>query len=149
MIRQIEEKDRELFMQLSKEFYDSDAVLHPLPDAYHDQTFQELMQSSAYAQGFMLESDGTPAGYALLAKTFSREAGGIVLWVEEIYIRPAYRGHGLGKEFFAFLFQHAGSEVKRIRLEVEPENTGAIRLYQSLGFQTLPYMQMVKEKEEE
>ena len=36
------------------------------------------------------------AGYALLAKTFSQEAGGLVVWLDEMYVRPAYRSKGLG-----------------------------------------------------
>ena len=35
--------------------------------------------------------EGEIVGYLLTAKTYSREAGGLVLWLEEMYMRPAYR----------------------------------------------------------
>ena len=71
----------------------------------------------------LLDGD-TPAGYALLQKTYSREAGGLTIWIDEIYLRPAFRGKGLAKELFA-LAHTLGA--KRLRLEVEPENTRANR----------------------
>ena len=86
-----------------------------------------------------------PAGYALLAKTFSHEAGGLVIWIEEIYTVPAFRGKGLGREFFAFLDREYGSTAKRLRLETEPSNKRAEALYRSLGFDTLEYRQFYKE----
>ena len=35
----------------------------------------------------------------------------------------------------------------RYRLEAEPENEGAVRLYHRMGYKELPYMQLVKEKQ--
>ena len=85
------------------------------------------------------------AGYAILVKGFSTEAGGRSLWLEELYVMPEYQGRGLGKEFFQFLFDAYGKDVCRFRLEVEADNQRAIQLYRKLGFQALPYVQMVKD----
>lgn len=35
-------------------------------------------------------------------------------------------------------------KAARLRLEAEPDNTGAIRLYKRLGFEELPYKQLIK-----
>lgn len=65
-IRRCEERDRELYLRLAKEFYHSPAVLHPVPDSYFERTFDEMMRSDVYADGFLLEEeDGTCMGYAL------------------------------------------------------------------------------------
>lgn len=146
LIRRIEQKDKEIFLRLTREFYASDAVLHPVPDAYHTNTFEELMRSNQYAEGYLIESEGVPAGYALIAKTFSHECGGIAIWIEEIYILPEFRSQGLGKEFFDFLESAYGNVACRFRLELEPENEKAQRLYRRLGFEPLEYKQMVKDK---
>ena len=103
MIRKLERKDKDLFLRLTRDFYASDAVLHSIPDAYHINAFEEMMRSEQYAEGYLIEQDARPAGYALLAKTYSHECGGMVLWIEEIYIAPEFRGNGLGKEFFDYL----------------------------------------------
>ena len=86
MIRKLERKDKDLFLRLTRDFYASDAVLHSIPDAYHINAFEEMMRSEQYAEGYLIEQDARPAGYALLAKTYSHECGGMVLWIEEIYI---------------------------------------------------------------
>lgn len=145
MIHKIEEKDRESFLSLTRAFYASPAVLHPIPEEFHIAVFEEMMRSDAYAEGYLFEDEGVPAGYALLAKTFSHEAGGLVIWIEEIYTMPAFRGKGLGREFFMFLDQKYGASVGRMRLETEPDNKRAEALYRSLGFDVLEYKQFYKE----
>lgn len=142
MIRKITRADRDLFLAMSEEFYHSPAVAHPVPSSYHIRTFEELMRSEDYIVCCILCDGDTPAGYALLQKTYSREGGGLTYWVDEVYLRPAFRGKGLGSELFACM---DGLGAARIRLEVEPDNTRAIKLYSSLGYKPLPYLQMVKE----
>ena len=122
MIRKLTDADRELYIEMAHEFYHSDAVLHPVPDEYFVRTADEALRSGDYAGIYLLEYEGKPAGYALTAKTFSQEAGGFVIWIEEIYIREAYRSRGIGKEFFRYLDENKGSDVTRLRLEVEADN---------------------------
>ena len=96
------------------------------------------------SKAYLLEQDGKTAGYALLSRQFSQEAGGMALWIDEIYIRPPFRGRGLGSEFFRFLEENIHGRIKRLRLETEPENKGAQALYHRLGFRPLGYLQMIK-----
>ena len=143
VFRKINANDQALFLAMSDEFYHSPAVLHDIDASFHQRTFDELMRSDEYADCYIIEADGAAAGYALLAKTFSREAGGIVIWIEELYLRSAYQGQGLGSSFFHWIEQQL--PAARYRLEVEPENVRAARLYERLGYSVLPYRQMIKE----
>ncbi len=146
MIRKIEEKDRKEFLRLSKIFYASAAVLHDIPERFHEKAFEEMMRSDIYAEGYLFEEEGKAAGYALNAKTYSREAGGMVLWLEELFILPEYRSRGLGRTYFALMEERAVKEgFARIRLEVEEDNVRARALYERLGYIPLAYGQMVKE----
>lgn len=145
MIRPITKEDKNIFLILAKAFYASPAVAHTIPTGHHTAAFEQLMKNDTYAQCYMIEHNGKVVGYALLAKTFSQEAGGMVVWIEELFILPEYRNKGLGKEFFVFMKETYEPHVARIRLEVEPDNTDAIRLYEQMGFEVLPYMQMIKE----
>ena len=143
MIRDLTARDHDLFLALCDEFYHSPAVAHPIPAAFYENTFQELMRSDVYAKCYILEHEDIPAGYALLSRSYSAEAGGPVVWIEELYLRPRFRCHGLGSEFFAFLEEH--HPAARYRLEIEPDNERAARLYRSRGFEVLPYVQMIKD----
>lgn len=145
MIRPIRQNDREHYLSMAHAFYESDAVLAPVPLSHMEKTFDLLMEGSPYAEAFILEKEGKTAGYALLARTWSQEAGGEVIWIEEIMVLPEFRGMGLGTEFFAFL-EERFPKAKRFRLEVEDENEGAVRLYKNLGFSWFDYKQMKKDR---
>ena len=144
MVRKITRDDREIFLALTREFYASDAVLHDVPDAYHTDAFAEMMRSQAYISGYLIECDGAVAGYGLTARSYSHEAGGPVVWLEELYIRAEFRSRGLDSEFFRQVTEE-NRDARRFRLEVEPENVRAIALYRRLGYENLPYVQMLRD----
>ena len=146
MIRKIKAEDKEIYIKMAHDFYRMPAVDHPVPDSYLEKTFEECLKSDTYAELFILEWEGKIAGYGLIAKTFSQEAGGMVIWVEELFMRPQYRGKGLGNEFFDFLYRER--PAARYRLEIEPENVRAAALYERKGFCSLGYGQMVNDTEE-
>ena len=77
------------------------------------------------------------------------EAGGVMVWVEDLYIRPAYRGQGLGSRFLAWLEEQLRGDAVMLRLETEPENERAQELYYRLGYENLNYLQMIKRLDEE
>ena len=51
----------------------------------------------------------------------------------------------LGQRLFAFIEDAYRGKAARLRLEVEEDNVSARRLYERLGYQPLPYLQMIKE----
>lgn len=139
-------EDRETFFNLAKMFYASDAVLNKVPHNHHTATFNEIMRTNVYLEGYIFELDGKAVGYAITTKTFSQEAGGITLWIDEIYILSEHRSKGLGNEFFSYLQSTLDDSIVRLRLEVETDNERAKRLYQNLGFEKLEYDQMIKDR---
>ena len=68
------------------------------------------------------------------------------MWVDELFVLPKFRGRGIAKEFFKF--SEGLSGYAALRLEAEPDNERAIKLYKSLGFKPLPYLQMIKTSED-
>ena len=146
-IRKLRQNDKDIYVRMAKEFYASDAVLLHIGEENILNTFDELMRSDTYAECHIFEFDGDVAGYSLLAKTFSQEAGGRVVWIEELYVMPEYRSRGIGRAYFEYLFKN-NPEVRRFRLEVEADNERAIKLYSYLGFTQLGYGQMIIDRAE-
>ena len=144
-IRAIEQEDKDVFFQLSEEFYNSPAVISPIKKEYHTNTFNELMRSREYLDCYILEYDGEVSGFGLLNFSYCHEAGGKIVWIEELYIREKYRGLGIGTEFFSYVVKNF--PAKRYRLEVEKENEKAVRLYKRLGYGFLEYDQMILDKD--
>lgn len=140
MIRKIKPADKDFYINSVKAFYSSDAVLHNIPTEYITNTFDELMKSDTYIECYIFEKDNQKAGYALLAKMFSQEAGGEVIWIDEIFVLPKFRAMGLSSEFFKFIQNN--SKAKRFRLEFCPDNQKAIEVYKRHGFTPLEYNQM-------
>ncbi len=143
MIRKIKESDREIFYEFTKSFYASDVVMSDIPSEFHANFFDEMLKSDIYAEGFIIEYENKPVGYGVTAKTYSHESGGTVIWLEELYIEKDYRGKGLGKGFFAFL-ENYYKGASRFRLEAEEDNKKALKLYNSLGYKRLEYIQLYK-----
>lgn len=145
MFRKITKDDWELYRHYVDVFYHTDAVNAPVPEENYRATFDEMMRSDAYVKGYIFECEESPCGFVLLSKTFSQEAGGVSVTIEEIYIEPEYRSRGLATEFFEWLKAQPG--IMRLRIEVEDDNEGAKRLYERMGFDLLPYLQMVIDKQ--
>lgn len=142
MLRLFTSSDRVDYCRLAHEFYRSDAVDHTIPDDFISRTADAVLAGTPYAAIYMLEQDGQLAGYALLALTWSQEAGGLAVWVEELYVLPQFRGQGLGSAFFREL-EGLYPSAARFRLEIEPDNLRARALYAKMGFEELNYGQMI------
>ena len=147
--RPITAADETDFYTMAEEFYQSDAVLHPIPAEYHRRAFSEMMRSGQYLSGYIFTDGDNTAGFAVTNRMMQHEAGGVMVWVEDLYIRPAYRGQGLGSRFLAWLEEQLRGDAVMLRLETEPENERAQELYYRLGYENLNYLQMIKRLDEE
>lgn len=144
-IRKVMKDDRDIYLTMTGEFYDSPAVLHSIPAEFRERTFDALFRPESGAASYLFEEEGEVLGYALLARYFSQEAGGMAYQIEELYVRPQHRSKGVGRLFFEFL-ERGAEDCARLRLEVEAENKRAIAMYHRMGFDYLPYVQMVKDR---
>ena len=139
-------QDRDLILPMVTDFYHTDAVLHPVDAAILEQSFQDAADpAEPLFQGVLLRVDGEAAGYLYLTQCYSAEVGGRCVFVEEIYLKPAFRGRRLGQEIMAWI-EARYPAARRFRLEVTPNNQGAKRLYEWAGYQYLGYEQMILDK---
>ena len=136
--RKIKREDVATYVAMATDFYSSPAVLHSIPQKYIEHTAEAVLGGTPFADIYIFEKNGRVVGYGLLAFTHSQEAGGRVVWIEEIYVKEEYRGRGLGSEFLEFVKESI--PARRYRLETEPENARAAELYRRHGFEHFEYV---------
>ena len=86
----------------------------------------------------MAEWDGQPAGFALWFLNFSTWEGKPGLYLEDLFVRPAFRGKGIGKALLKHLAARALREGwTRFVWQVLDWNTPAIEFYQAQGAQVM------------
>lgn len=96
-IRSIEAADREFFIDRCHAFYKTPACDHEIPQQNAERTFELLLHGTPYADCLIAEDEnGQPCAYCLLALTWSNEAGGLCVWLEEIMVDDERRGKGIG-----------------------------------------------------
>jgi len=140
-VTKITAKEKETYFEMSREFYASGVTNSLIDDEGREKFFGEIL-SGEIVRGYFLKCGGVTAGYAICSLSASQEACGRLLWLDELYIRPQFRGKGLGTEFFKFI--EKSDEYKFIRLEVEKENLRALKLYTSLGYKDAQYLSLYK-----
>jgi GNAT superfamily N-acetyltransferase len=79
-----------------------------------------------------------PAGFALYFYNYSTWRGHAGIYVEDLFVRPAFRGRGIGKALLASVAAIAHKErCPRLEWAVLDWNTPAIDFYRSLGAEPL------------
>lgn len=94
-----------------------------------------MLAAPAHVEPLFVTLDGEVVGYVILARFYSNEFGGLMLYVDELWLRPGRRGAGLGESTMLALVERArGQGYTRVALEVNADNARARRFYERLGF---------------
>ncbi|MBA3390876.1 MAG: GNAT family N-acetyltransferase [Actinomycetota bacterium] len=100
---------------------------------------EEILRNSLFgerpvAEVLIGESDGRPAAFALFFHNFSTFLGRPGIYLEDLYVRPEFRGQGIGKAMFSRLARLAKERgCGRLEWSVLDWNEDAIRFYKKLG----------------
>jgi len=80
------------------------------------------------------EWEGNPAGFAIWFFNFPTFAGRPGIYLEDLFVRPAFRGNGIGKALLAHLAKLCvDNNWSRLQWTVLDWNTPSIEFYKSLG----------------
>jgi GNAT superfamily N-acetyltransferase len=97
-----------------------------------------LFGSAPACHAAIAELDGTPVGFALWFFNFSTWEGRRGLYLEDLYVDPAARGHGAGLALIRHCARIAVAEgCGRFEWSVLDWNEPAIRFYRALGARPL------------
>ena len=102
--------------------------------ATDDDLRRQLFGAAPAAEVLIGEVDGEPAGFALFFHNFSTFLGKRGLYLEDLFVRPAARGAGLGKHLMAALARIAVQrDCGRFEWSVLDWNAPAIGFYRRIG----------------
>ena len=97
--------------------------------------FHQFLSLQAFGRIWLLYKDAELVGYIILTIGFSFEFRGHDAFIDELYILPAYRRRGYGRQAMTFVEQEAREMgVNAIHLEVDPGNDSALELYRGSGY---------------
>lgn len=132
VIREANSSDINLIFDFICDLADYEKLRHDVtatPEILHESIFVKKQ-----AEVLIAELDGLPVGFALYFHNFSTFKGKACLYLEDIFIKPQYRGKGYGKAIFNRLAQIAVERgCDRFDWAVLDWNEPSINFYKSLG----------------
>lgn len=106
--------------------------------AGEDDLHRWLFGPDRVAEALLAREEGEPAGFALFFPNFSTFLGRPGLYLEDLYVRDASRGRGIGRALLAALAALAVERGwGRVDWSVLEWNEPAIRFYRGLGAELL------------
>lgn len=98
-----------------------------------------LTGENSPAESFVAEVAWGVVAYAIFFPTYSTFNGQSGMWLEDLYVKPDYRGQGVGKKLILAVNQLAEERgCQRLEWSVLDWNTRAIEFYESLGADVMP-----------
>ena len=105
-IRPIVKSDYNEYIHMAKDFYSMPCCDHNVDSSHFENAFSFCLTENEYSKLFILECDGIIVGYGNISFTYSIEAGGNVIFLEELYIKQEYRNKGIGKNIFCLYIKN-------------------------------------------
>lgn len=137
-IRPATPADVPLLLDLIRELAEYERLAHEARGRAEDLE-AHLFGPRPYAEALVAEADGRPAGFALFFHNYSTFHCRPGLYLEDLFVRPAFRGRGLGRRLMAHLARLAVERgCARFEWSVLDWNEPAIRFYQAMGASVLP-----------
>jgi ribosomal protein S18 acetylase RimI-like enzyme len=95
----------------------------------------EFLSTAVYGRGWLATGSGGAVGYLLCTLVYSFEHGGLMAEIDELFVSPEQRRHGIGQALLA----RARAELSAhgcgwLQLQVADGNTESQGFYSRLGF---------------
>jgi GNAT superfamily N-acetyltransferase len=132
-IRRATTGDAALIASLVRELADYEKLL-PEARGTAEDFRRELESPHPVIHVLIAEWNGEPCGFALYFFNFSTFVARPGLYLEDLFVRPAQRSHGIGRALLRTLARIAQErDCGRMEWAVLDWNEPALRFYQSLG----------------
>ncbi len=125
--------DAPLLLELIRGLAEYERLAHEVV-ATEAQLAAELGAAQPVVHALIAELEGSPVGFALYFFSFSTFLGRQGLYLEDLYVRPQARSHGIGRALLAELARRAAERsCGRLEWSVLDWNVDAQRFYTDLG----------------
>ena len=132
-IRGATEEDVPLILSLIKELAEYERLSHEVV-ATEESLRQWLFGERPVAEVLIVEHGGEPAAFALFFHSFSTFLGKPGIYLEDLYVRPGFRGAGIGRALVVHLARLARDRgCGRLEWSVLDWNEPAIGFYKRIG----------------
>ncbi|RDI60747.1 L-amino acid N-acyltransferase YncA [Microvirga subterranea] len=132
-ICQAEPRDAPLVFDFIRELAEYERLAHEV-DATEADIAGALFGTQPRVFADIAEWSGEPAGFALWFYNFSTFRGRHGIYLEDLYVRPAFRSKGIGKALLRHLARRCVAEgLPRLEWWVLDWNEPALRFYRSIG----------------
>ena len=126
-------EDVPLILAFIKELAEYEKLAHEVI-ATEDVLRETLFGDKPYAEVVIGYLDNQPVSFALFFHNFSTFLGRPGIYLEDLYVSPEARGHGIGKKMLSFLAQLAKERhCGRLEWWVLDWNESAIGFYKRIG----------------
>ncbi len=133
MIRTATENDVAVILSLIKDLAEYEHLSHEVA-ATEEDIRRSLFGNRPVAEALMGEFEGAPVSFALFFYSFSTFRGQPGIYLEDLYVKPEYRGRGLGRRMLAYIARLAKERnCGRFEWSVLDWNKPAIRTYERLN----------------
>ena len=120
-------------LEMIQDFYLIDQ--YPFDHSAASINFQEFISKEHLGRFWLLRLNQEIIGYLILTFGYSFEYQGRDAFIDEFYLKEAYRGKGYGSRILEQLDDEAKSlNVNAIHLEVERTNKAGNRIYNRSGY---------------
>lgn len=132
-IRVASESDVPLIHRFIRELAEYERLLHEVV-ATEESVRETLFGVRRFAEVLIAEDGGEPVGFALFFHNYSTFLARPGIYLEDLYVRPEYRGRGYGRQLLAHLARLAVErECGRFEWAVLNWNEPAIGFYRAMG----------------
>jgi len=132
-IRPADEHEVPVILQFIRDLAEYEHLQHEVV-ATEAMLREVLFGKRPYAEVVFACLHGEPVGFALFFHNFSTFLGRPGIYLEDLFVRPEARGHGVGRRLLAWLAATAVSRnCGRLEWAVLDWNEPSIRFYRNLG----------------
>jgi ribosomal protein S18 acetylase RimI-like enzyme len=119
-------------IDLMREFYAESA--YPLDRDWAERALAHLIDGPVYGAVWIIEDTGVPIGHVVLAVRLAMEFGGLIGYIDDLFVRPGHRRKGAAQAGLDALFAECRRRgCRSVLVEVGPDNDAANAVYRRNG----------------